>query len=234
MREEQKRQIREHLEAFLKRRAATIAELHLDDLNINPFMIRLLSHELNLNDAKSIVEWFLDERMQRGIVTAFGRCLQDIATIFAQGTGVEGADMIKIKDNIPYYIQLKSGPNPLDKDACVKATELLLSAQRRHPGSVALFAMSYGHPSQISSQVKKYIGVQTMIGQQFWEFISNDPDCAQEIYEVAARVSTTFRFRQWTLSQLIENKLVELTQAFVDRYGDSDSQMWENLLKENI
>jgi hypothetical protein len=64
---------------------------------INPFLIRILSHELGLDNSEAIVRWLISQRLERGTVTSFGIALQDAAKVFSEGSGVEGADILKTK-----------------------------------------------------------------------------------------------------------------------------------------
>ena len=230
--------VRRIFEDFLRARAKTIRRLKIQHLNVNPFLIRLLARELNLNDSKSIVTWLVQQRLERGTVTSFGNALQEAAKVFSEGSGVEGADILKTKKGTHYHIQIKSGPNTIPKDLGVRISQLLRSAQRRNRGSVALYGMCYGSKEQVSGVVRKYVkeegGVDWLSGREFWEFISDDPACIDEIYEIAEEVSKTFRDEenQW-LSQILEHKIVQLQAQFEEMYGKSGTEMWENLLNRN-
>lgn len=236
--EAKKKQIEHVLEKFLRQRARTIRHLKVQDLHVNPFLIRILAEELGLSDAHSIVRWLVNQRLERGTVTSFGLVLQEVAKVFSEGTGVEGADIQKTKQGSRYYIQVKSGPNTIPKDMGVRISQLLRSAQQRNRGSVALFGMCYGNPKQVSSIVQKYVGkegrIDWLAGREFWEFISDDPDCIDEIYELAAEVGRDFRDKQgMTLSQVIETKVRELETEFAQMYGGQGDAMWRKLLEHN-
>lgn len=206
-----KKQIYEIFEAFLQNQARAIQRLRIEDLNINPFLIRILAKEMGLKDAASIVKWLISQRLERGMVTSFGLALQEVAKVFSEGTGVEGADILKTKEGRRYYIQVKSGPNTIPKDLGVRISQLLRSAQRHNRGSVALFGMCYGSREQVSSIVQKYVeregGVEWLSGREFWEFISGTPECVEEIFEIAAQVGENFQSSDGrTLAQLLEDK----------------------------
>lgn len=235
---EKRERIREVFEKFLHNRVKTIRRLKITDLDINPFLIRLLAYELGLNNSKAIVTWLIHQRLERGIVTSFGTALQSVARVFTEGNPAEGADVLKRKGNIPYHIQVKSGPNAIPKDLAVRISELLRSAQRRNRGSVALYGMCYGSREQVSSIVRKYVeqegGIDWLTGREFWEFISDDPTCIDEVYAIAAEVSETFRDPQGqSLAEILESKIEELQGQFEQFYGQSGNEMWENLLQHN-
>ncbi|MHA1578487.1 MAG: PmeII family type II restriction endonuclease [Candidatus Freyarchaeota archaeon] len=235
---EKRREIKQIFERFLMNRVKTVKKLGINDLNINPFLIRILSHELNLDNSESIVRWLVNQRLERGTVTSFGIALQDAAKVFSEGTGVEGADILKTKKGVRYYIQIKSGPNTIPKDLGVRTAQLLRSAQRRNRGSRALYGMCYGSKQQVSSIVKKYVqeegGINWIAGREFWEFISDDLRCLEEIYEIAAEVGRTFRDPDGrSLSEVIDSKVEELVEEFESIYGKSGERMWRNLLEFN-
>lgn len=235
---EKRKQIEQIFRKFLVNRVKTIQKLKMSDLDINPFLIRILSYELGLDTPKAIVRWLVNQRLERGTVTSFGIALQDAAKVFSEGTGVEGADILKTKKGRHYHIQVKSGPNTIPKDLGVRIAQLLRSAQRRNRGSIALYGMCYGNKTRVSSIVKKYVqeegGVDWISGKEFWEFISDDPQCVEEIYEIAAEVGRTFKDSKGrSLSQVIEDKIQQLTKEFEKIYGKSGNKMWEKLLEDN-
>lgn len=235
---EKRKQIKQIFRKFLLNRVKTIRRLRMVDLDINPFLIRIFSHELSLNNSEAIVRWLVSQRFERGTVTSFGIALQDAAKVFSEGTGVEGADILKIKQGKHHHIQVKSGPNTIPKDLGVRIAQLLRSAQRRNRGSLALYGMCYGNKARVSSIVRKYVqeegGVDWISGREFWEFISDNPQCLEEIYEIATEIGSTFKdSKGQSLYEIIEAKIHELRKEFERIYGKSGSRMWKKLLENN-
>jgi len=231
-------QIRGIFHKFLSARAQTIRNLRIEDLHINPFLIRILATEMGLSDAKSIVTWLVNQRLERGTVTAFGLALQEAAKVFSEGSAVEGADIMKTKSGRHYYIQVKSGPNTIPKDMGVRISQLLRSAQRRNRGSVALFGMCYGNKQQVSGIVRKYVeqegGIEWLVGRDFWEFISDDAHCIEEIYRIAGEVGKEFKdTKGQSISEILESKIQDLLEQFKGLYGAGGDEMWQNLLRRN-
>ena len=141
---EKRNRIEEIFNKFLLNRVKNVRKLTMADLDVNPFLIRILSHEMGLDNAEAIVRWLINQRLERGAVTSFGIALQDAAKVFSEGTGVEGADILKTKRGKHHHIQVKSGPNTVPKDLGVRIAQLLRSAQRRNRGSLAFYGMCYG------------------------------------------------------------------------------------------
>ncbi|MBT9147687.1 MAG: hypothetical protein DDT32_01452 [Syntrophomonadaceae bacterium] len=232
------KQIEQIFRKFLLNRVKTVRRLKLSNLDVNPFLIRILSDELGLDNSEAIVRWLISQRLERGAVTSFGIALQDAAKVFSEGTGVEGADILKTKRGRHHHIQVKSGPNTIPKDLGVRIAQLLRSAQRRNRGSLALYGMCYGSKARVSSIVRKYVqeegGVDWVSGREFWEFISDDPQCLEEIYKIAAEVGRGFKDpKGQSLSEVIKAKTQELTKEFEKVYGRGGSDMWKNLLQDN-
>ncbi len=160
---------------------------------------------MGFQDARAIVQWLVQQRLERGAVTAFGQAIQQVAQVFAEPTGVEGADLMTTKGGRHYYIQVKSGPNTIPKDMAARINQLLRSAQRRNRGSVALLGMTYGNKEQVSSIVQNYVEVDWMVGREFWRFISDIEDCMDEVYAIAGEVGDTFQTQEGlTLAQVIK------------------------------
>jgi hypothetical protein len=227
-------QIKQIFEKFTSNRVNSIRSLKIVDLNINPFLIRLLTNQMGFNDAHSIVQWLVIQRSMTGANTSFGFCLQGIAMLFSEGTGVEGADLQKTKDGLHHYIQVKSGPSTMDKDAVQHMSTMLKSVQRRNRGSVAMLGMCYGTREQVMSTVKKYSDVDWLIGREFWEFIADEPTCIDEIYAIAGEVGNTFKDAHGqTLAEILEDKITELQQEFEACYGVCGFELWKNLLNKN-
>lgn len=231
---EKRNQIKQFFEQFIRDRAHRIRSLKIEDLNINPFLIRILAREMGFENADSIIRWLVTQRSMTGANTSFGFCLQKIAMLFSEGTGVEGADVQKTKSGRRHYIQVKSGPSTMDKAAVEHMSQLLLSVQRRNRGSTALLGMCYGTREQVMSTVKKYSDVDWLAGREFWGFISDEPDCIDEIYAIAGEIGETFTdVHGQTLSEILEAKIAELRGEFELLYGESGSMMWKNLLDKN-
>lgn len=84
---EKKKQIEEIFGRFLLNRVETVRRLRIEDLDINPFLIRILSYQFGLDSPEAIVRWLVGQRLERGAVTSFGIALQDAAKVFSEGTG---------------------------------------------------------------------------------------------------------------------------------------------------
>lgn len=192
------------------------------------------------NTAQEIVEYLLSARIERSTSTGFGNTMQSIATAFSEMTGVEGADISLVRNNeqglpVRWYIQLKSGPNTVNKDICIQTSHDLQSAIRRAPGSAGLLGITYGKTEKVSGVTQKYLSFDYKAGREFWEFISGDPDCYKKLYALVVEVSNNYRDRSGiTLNELIDEKRELLIRQFIERFGESGEEMWQGFLEGNM
>lgn len=92
-----RQRVQEVFEQFLRDGARRIRGLRIEDLNINPFLIRILAKQLDLGNSESIVRWLVSQRLERSIVTSLGIALQNAAKVFSDGRGVEDGDILKTR-----------------------------------------------------------------------------------------------------------------------------------------
>lgn len=212
-----------------KARHNALKKLSINNLNFNPFLLRVL----NLDSPKKIAEFMINERLERSVVTSFGSRIQKVAKLVGgKGTGVEGGDILVEKEGKRYYVQMKAGPNTPNKDLVSMINQLLRSATRRNAGSIALLGMTYGTREQVSGIIKGYSHIDWKIGREFWEFIG-EKGLAHEIYEIIAEINKEYKQDGMTFNELYEEKLKELENTIKEQYGESES-MWKKLFENNM
>ncbi len=86
--------------------------------------------------------------------------------------------------------------------------------------------------------MRKYIeqegGIEWLAGRDFWEFISGDRGCIDEIYRIVGEVGDEFKdAKGHSLSEILENKMQDLLEQFGNLYGTSGDEMWQKLLGHN-
>lgn len=233
-------EIQEIMLKYLKKVFKNLRKLKLDDLTPNPLLMKLVGTAAELNTAQDLVEYMLNARIERSTSTGFGMTIQKIASAFCEKTGVEGADISIVKPNefgmpVRWYIQMKSGPNTVNKDICIQISSDLQSAVRRAPGSAGLLGITYGKADRVSGITQQYLSFDFEAGRDFWEFISNDSKCYRKLWYLTISIAESFKDKGGlTLKELIEMKREELTDQFVDKYGEFGSKMWNGFLEENM
>ncbi len=235
---EQRERALGHLRRFLRQRVVNLERLTLADLTFNVVLLRANATMLELRDPGTLLRYRLAQRVERGSVTAFGTTLQAISKdIAGHATGVAGADIMLVRDNRRYYIQVKSGPDTANRDIAQNIGSLLNAARARDPEAVCMFGVCYARPEQISGIVKGQLqraGVGLKIGREFWEFISGDPQCLNELLTLAGEAAGEAPPGEASFAERVESKLESLTSEFAARYGRAlDDRAWELFLADN-
>jgi hypothetical protein len=97
-----------------------------------------------------------------------------------------------------------------------------------------VLGICYARPEQISPIVKAETqarGVELKIGREFWEFVSGDPACLDEILELAGEAGDAV---EATFGGAVDKKHKELVAEFSARYGATlDKTAWAKFLSDN-
>ena len=73
--------IRTHFETFLDKKITAIMDLTLSEIDVNPFLMSTIHHQLNLKTSQDLSKWMIMQRLERSMVTGFGSTLQNIAYV---------------------------------------------------------------------------------------------------------------------------------------------------------
>jgi hypothetical protein len=227
-----------HFDRFLSRRIRNLERLTLDHLKFNVLLARVTATMLEFDTPESLLRSRLAQHLERGSSTGFGTTLQAIARdITGQATGVAGADIALDRDGRRHYIQVKSGPDTANKDIAENIARLLNAARARDPTAICLMGVCYGRPDQISQIAQRQLemsGVGVLVGREFWEFISGDPGCLEELLVLAAGVASAAGPGETSFAERVDRKLDELVAEFHERYGDDlTAAAWRGFLVAN-
>lgn len=233
MDDKKKEAIKKELKGIAEKKFKTLQKINVGKIDLNPYLLRLLS----LNTAQEIAEFIVSQRIERSVVTSYGSRIQTIARILADegGTGVEGADICKVREGKRHYIQIKSGPNTPNKDITKMINSLMAGATRRNHGSIALLGITYSTRENVSNIIRQYSQIDWLIGREFWTFIGDNPATAHEIFNIIKEVSDTPKTEgSETYSSLLGRKVGEIASQLRERYGDSGDEMWEKMFEDNM
>jgi len=131
--------IRRNFENFLNRRMKSIENLSARDLELNPFLIASIKHQLQIDSPYDLAEWLVRQRIERGTVTGFGKTLQNIAKEFSSEKPLSGLTMKLKKNGKTYNLMIKSGPNPYPMQPAKDMQRILLDTKRIEPDSIPIF-----------------------------------------------------------------------------------------------
>lgn len=180
--------VEENIGTFHEKRIASLQNLKLKTVlrKKNPYLFRAKY----LLTAEQIVRSLTDAFISSNEETIFGDWLEGLAIFInrkvygGRKSGITGIDLEFDKESIRYIVNIKSGPNWGNASQIAKMRSDFKSAVKtlRTSGSgiqvVAVNGCCYGRNSNPDrGDYWKYCG------QQFWEFISNNPNLYTDIIE---------------------------------------------------
>jgi len=226
--------IKKHFKNFLDTRMNSIENLSIWDMEINPFLIAVVKSQLRLKTPHDLAEWLVKQRIERGLVTAFGKTLQTVAKEFSSEKTLPGLTMKLKKAGKTYNMMIKSGPNPYPMQPAIDMQRILLDTRKKEPSSIPIFCMCYGNEEAVSNIVKTYMNeVKHLVGKDFWEFISGDKNCQQKILTIAKDIGNDYRDKKGnSLNEVIERKIKNIEEELKQLYGYNNSKFWSNVLED--
>lgn len=212
--------------AFTKRQLDMINSLSLDKLSPNPFLI----HTLNLKTPEELIRINVFMVTTRSIVTSMGFFVENL--LQASSSSVEkvprptgGWDLIKTdKSGNKHWIQVKSGPNDMDKDQIVTWTQKI--KEKITEGDKAYIGITYGKKSNQTitfNLMRQWLPkweMRTLVGKELWDFVSDDPNYHSKLFKILTE----------SAYQILKNKSIyneidlcceRLVKIFISKYGNS-------------
>ena len=226
--------IKKHTRDFLEKRLETIQKIRFEDFEINPYLIASVKNQLGMKKQRDLARWLVTQRSERGMVTSFGSTLQKIAKEFSDEPTTSGFTMTLKKRSKKYNIVVTSGPNPYAKGPMIDLRNKLLESKKTDPGSIPIFGMCYGDDDSLSSIVKNELtDVQYYVGRRFWEFISGNKNCRDEIIKIIYDMASHFQdLEKRTIQKITNGKIEQLEESLKDRYGRNPNKFWKSILKD--
>lgn len=220
--------------SFLRNQVNGLLEIELDDLDINPFLVKVL----DLRTPEQIIEFNLFQSVTRSIVTSWGTLVEEIiircGTERFSGKSMSGRagrrPDIKLKrGNHEYYFQIKSGPNTMNVDMVNSLNEVIDEYRRRLPNARFILGMTYGKRRMISPQIRNNLSNfdhTTMIGRELWDFISAERDYHTKIFSMLDAASEGVLRKPF--SSLMGEKTQSLANEWRNKYkGQTIDQVLE-------
>ena len=228
--------IEPNIQQFHDRRLDSLRQLDLKKIlrRKNPYLFKAKSQ----NSATDLIKTIIDAHLSSQEEAIFGSFLEQLAIYICEKSyggrksASEGIDLEFQKNDTFYLVSIKSGPNwgnsrqlSKMKDDFRKAKRIL-GANTRDIKVVAVNGCCYGRDDRPDKgDYLKYCG------QQFWEFISGNPDLYIEIVEPLGHKAKEKNDKFLKEYKKVINKL---TQEFEREYCASDGAiLWQKLLEFN-
>lgn len=223
---------------FINKQLTNINSISLEKLNANP----MLCSALKLSNLQDLLKFYVYSLATRSIVTSMGYLIQNLllysnSEVYdgkydSAGDHVKWDLIIDRLDGVKHYIEVKSGPNDLDKGQVKSyAKEIQLVEEAGHKGYIGI---AYGKKSSDAISInlfKTYLDeweTKTLIGKELWSFVSLD-DSYHEILVLRMAETAQIILANQSIITLIDNKINDLTLEFTEKYNSIEeyiAQLW--------
>ncbi len=190
-------------------------------INMNPFLIRAL----NLKTPKEVIRFNAYQTITRSIVTSMGTSLEYMVGNSGARMGKKGEwyDVVKKIGESTYWIQVKSGPNNINKDQIEKFAEKFAKTEEEK-NQYARLGIVYGKRDLDTVSiglVKNYLKnweEQLLVGSELWEFVSCEENYHVKVLKWIDDVATEI-LQNKSIDGEISRSISKLTREFVKKYG---------------
>lgn len=224
---------------FYNKRLEKLNSLQLNDVlkRKNPYLLRAKNFELAADLVKSIIDSFLSSQEE----TMFGNFLEGFAIYVAQElyggfkSRLKSIDLEFERDEIYYIVGIKSGIYWGNSDQINKMQDnfkLAKNTLRQMGMSREIQAVNgciYGkEQSSLKMSNDPDKSYYKYAGQDFWHFISGDPNLYRDMIEPIDRKA---REKDDTLKAAYSAKVNEMTQDFMRNFMTNNQVDWIKLVE---
>ena len=205
---------------FVETQLVNIKSLSLETMNMNPFLIKAL----NLKTPDEVIRFNVYQTATRSITTSMGFTLESMVGHSGARMGVKGEwyDVVKQVNNLTYWIQVKSGPNDVDKDQVVHFNSVFNKTDNK--SNLAKLGIVYGkRPLNTISMnhIKKYLDSwkdRLLVGKELWDFVSDENNYHKKVLKWIEDVSSIM-LHGHSINDEIEKSIVRVIKEFESKYG---------------
>lgn len=212
--------------AFTKRQMEMINSLDLSKLSPNPLLVKAL----NIHTPEELVKVNVYMVVTRSIVTSMGFFVEHLllasADSIEKGPRGSGWDLVKKKDGDIHWIQVKSGPNDMDKDQIVYWSEKI--AEKISEGDRAYIGITYGKRTNetvtfgLMKQLLPDWEMKTLVGRELWDFVSEDPAYHAKLFDTLRR-SAQQVLQERSICEEIDKCIERTIGEFTSAYGAGEA-----------
>lgn len=220
---------------FVETQLENIGNLSLETMNMNPFLIRALK----LSTPDEVIRFNVYQTATRSIVTSMGFTIEMMVGHSGARMGEKGEwyDVVKEIDSLTYWIQVKSGPNDVDKDQ-VKHFSLEFDKTESKKNNLARLGITYGkrNLNTISmNHIKSYLNKwkeRLLVGRELWDFVSSEKNYHSRVLKWIDEVSASLLHGK-SIEQEIESSIKKITSDFESKYGKGKAGV-DKYVKESM
>ena len=203
-----------------------IEKITLDTISINPFLTRML----HFNTPEEMLRFNIYQVISRSFVTSMGTALEYMVADCGgdssrRGTRKEWYDVVKNDGKKKYWLQIKSGPNNIDKDQ-MEAYNKKFKKTAEEPNHYPKLGIVYGKPGNdyISTKIaRKHLdGYESkmLIGRDLWKFMSGEDRYHEKVLRWISEAAEG-ELREKSIDYMVQEKIREIKSEFERKYGES-------------
>ncbi len=208
--------------AFVETQLRNLNLLSLDMMNMNPFLIKAL----NFKTPNEVIRFNVYQTATRSIVTSMGFTLESMVGHSGARMGQKGEwyDVVKQIKNLTYWIQVKSGPNDVDKDQ-VRHFNTEFNKTDTMKNNIAKLGITYGKRTlqTISmNHIRSYLDDwenRLLVGKELWDFVSEEKNYHKKILKWIDDISSQI-LQGHSIDKKIEEVITKIIKDFEAKYGD--------------
>lgn len=202
-----------------------LSNLTLEYINMNPFLIRML----HLRTPEELLRFNVYQTVSRSIVTSMGTGLEYMIAD-SGGKRVKGKwyDVVKKKGKDTYWIQVKSGPNNIDKDQVEAFNKKFIDTEKMSGNNHPKLGIVYGKRNLKTVSlglVKKYMQDwedRLLVGRELWDFMSEEKNYHKKVmFWIEDAVMQDLKNK--SIDDMIQTAIKRLLREFKSKYGDGDA-----------
>ena len=234
-----KSKIKKHVRDYLKSQVQRLGqEMNFSEKIVNPFFIGIMKDQLGIETKKKLATALVFEGIIKGLTGSFGGRLQKIAGEFTHESPKQGFHL-RIKKNGKFHnIIVVSGPQ--HNTSNVEKYRLKMERSREEfPKEVPVFGICYGNKKTLSLNFSNNIRTglkneKIVIGKEFWEFISGDKNCRNEVLKTITDEAEKFSELEEhdTIFEALTKTSEGMNDYFTDMYGKDPKKFWENFFRD--
>ena len=231
--------IRKFVRDYLKKQVEKFSKkIDYSEIIINPFFSALMKDQLELQTKEKFAKALIFEGKIKGLTGSFGKKLQQIAGEFTHEIPKKGFHVRIKKEKKFYNIIVVSGPQQ-NTTKVAKYHSMMKKSKKEFPGEIPIFGICYGNISilrlNFASNVKDGLkNEKILIGNEFWEFISGDKNCGNEVLKIIEDEAT--RFSESHVYETIFEALTKTSEGlndyFTEMYGKDEKKFWVNFFRD--
>ena len=234
-----KLRIRKHVRDYLKKQVEKFSQKqNFEGQIVNPFWLALIKSQLDVETKQKLARFLIFYGKTKGMTGSFGLKLQEIAAEFSHEAPKKGFHLRIKKGQKIYNVIVVSGPQHNTSNVA-KYLSKMETSKKDFPGEIPVFGICYGNKDTLKLSFSNNLRIalrneKIYIGKDFWQFISGDKNCRNEVLELIQDEASKFSKSDDydSIYDALIKQSESLEEHFSEMYGDDPKKFWKNLFRD--